>query len=336
MQNLPEFLQTLHKKTKHIKRGKNAAYIPELARVNPNTYGISVMDCDGKLYSAGDHKKKVAIESISKLFSFARVVEKHGMQHMLDKVGVHGSFLPFNSIIATEMAPSHTINPFLNQGAMATTSLLYKKDKSAYFNDIINNMSAYANRKLHVGAKVYHSESETNKKNMALAYLLKSYNRFYGPVDECVDVYTKQCSVKVASDDLATMASVFANYGVHPITKKRHLTCDESIQIMRALRPEGLYEYSDTWAVKTGMPAKSGVGGGILIVVPGVCGIGIVSPPLDKIGNSVRGLIAGEKIVRFLSGDKVCAARNKTRSHKKTRRKTKKFNKTKKTKKHKK
>ena len=165
MQNLPEFLQTLHKKTKHIKRGKNAAYIPELARVNPNTYGIF---CDGLRWENYIQreiiKKQVAIESISKLFSFARVVEKHGMQHMLDKVGVHGSFLPFNSIIATEMAPSHTINPFLNQGAMATTSLLYKKDKSAYFNDIINNMSAYANRKLHVGAKVYHSESETNKK----------------------------------------------------------------------------------------------------------------------------------------------------------------------------
>ena len=317
MDKLEKFLEVLHKNTKHIKRGKNAAYIPELARVNPNTYGISVMDCNGKLYSAGDHKKQVAIESISKLFSFARVVEKHGMKRMLDKVGVHGSFLPFNSIIATEMAPSHTINPFLNQGAMATTSLLYKKNKTAYFNEIINNMSAYANRKLHVGAKVYHSESETNKKNMALAYLLKSYNRFYGPVDECVDVYTKQCSVKVASDDLATMASVFANYGVHPITKKRHLTCDESIQILRALRPEGLYEYSDTWAVKTGMPAKSGVGGGILIVVPGVCGIGIVSPPLDKIGNSVRGLIAGEKIVRFLSGDKVCKTIKKTSTTKK-------------------
>ena len=251
-------------------------------------------------------KKTVAIESISKLFSFARVVEKHGMKYMLDKIGVHGSFLPFNSVIAAETSPSHTINPFLNQGAMATTSLLYKKDKAAYFNEILTNMSAYANRKLHVGAKVYHSESATNAKNMALAYLLKSYNRFYGPVEDCVDVYTKQCSVKVASDDLASMASVFANYGVHPITKKRHLTCQENTQIIRALRPEGLYQYSDTWAVKTGMPAKSGVGGGILIVVPGVCGIGIVSPPLDKIGNSVRGLIAGEKLVKFLKGNKEC------------------------------
>jgi glutaminase len=320
------FLEKVYKNTKNKKGGKNASYIPELLNVNPNIFGISIVDCNGNKYSIGDSKKTVAIESISKLFALSRVVQKYGIKHVIDKIGFHGSFLPFNSVLGVNQSQSHTINPFVNAGAMATTSLLYKKDKKSYFREIHNTLNSFANRNLSVSKNIFHSESETNTKNMALAYLLKSFNRFYGPVPECVDVYTKQCSITVSSDDIAMMASVFANNGIHPVTKKQLLTCNQSNSILRGLSPEGLYEYSDTWSVKTGVPAKSGVGGGILIVVPGVCGIGIVSPPLDKIGNSYKGLIAGEKLVNnfFLKNRCKKTIKNKIYLKKKTKKKLRK------------
>ena len=185
----------------------------------------------------------------------------------------------------------------INNKITEKNQTINKKNKEAYFNEILNTFNVFANRKLKLNMNIYHSEAETHITNMALGYLLKSFERFYGPVNECVDAYTKQCSVLINSDDLAMMASVFANNGIHPITKKHLLTCRQTNAILRGLGPEGLYEYSDTWMIKTGVPAKSGVGGGILIVIPGICGIGIVSPPLDKIGNSYKGLIAGEKLV---------------------------------------
>ena len=253
------------------------------------------------MYSVGDHKSEVAIESISKLFTLALATKTHGVQAVFEKIGVHGSFLSFNSVMAADMSTSHTINPFVNQGAMATTSMMYKDNKQVFFKDILDNMCAYANRKLPVGEKVYRSEGKTNARNLALAYLLKSYDRFYGAnVQKSVDVYTKQCSVMTNADDLATMAAVFAAGGIHPETKRRLIGHKETDFILHTLRSEGLYQYSDVWTAKCGVPAKSGVGGGLLIIIPGICGIGIVSPPLDKNGNSVRGIEAGLEIVNSI------------------------------------
>ena len=301
LKKIKAYLQEVYDETKHIKKGKNASYIPELAKVDPNIYGISLVDCEGFLYSVGDHKKNVAIESISKLFTLALAIDTFGDRTIFNKIGIHGSFLSFNSIIGADVSPSHTINPFVNQGAMATTSLLYQKNQKKFFKKILDNMSAYANKKLYLDKKVYKSERSSNAKNMSLAYLLKSFNRFYGDVEESVDVYTKQCSVKINSDDLAIMASVFANAGVHPITKKRLISQKSTGFILRTLMSEGLYQYSDEWLWKCGVPAKSGVGGGLLIIIPGMCGIGIVSPPLDNNGNSVKGIIAGQKIVNRIN-----------------------------------
>ena len=301
MLDIQELLNKVYKKVKKNKGGKNASYIPELAKADPNTFGISLVDCTGYTYSVGDHKQDVAIESISKLFTLALATETQGIQAVFDKIGVHGSFLSFNSVMAADMASSHTINPFVNQGAMATTSMLYKDNKQAFFRDIHDNMCAYASRKLPVGQKVYRSEGKTNARNLALAYLLKSYDRFYGDnVQKSVDVYTKQCSVMINSDNLATMAAVFAAGGVHPETKRRLIGQKETDFILHTLRSEGLYQYSDVWTAKCGVPAKSGVGGGLLIVIPGICGIGIVSPPLDENGNSVRGIAAGLELVNSI------------------------------------
>ena len=303
MYDFNKIIESVYKQTKGIKSGKKAHYIPELAKVDASIYAISICDIHGNIYHIGDYKNKVAIESISKLFSLSLAVKKFGVSTVFNKIGMHGSFLPFNSIVAAKLSPSHTINPFLNQGAMATTSLLYKKNNKAFKKDILDNMSEFASTKLKIGKHIYESESETNSVNMSLAYLLKNNKRFYAPVIPTVDTYTYQCSVKVTSDDLARMASVFANGGVNPKTNKKILTSKQTEYILNNLLPEGLYEYSDEWIVKTGgnAYAKSGVGGGILIVIPGVCGIGIVSPRLDKHGNSKRGISAGIKIARKLN-----------------------------------
>lgn len=293
-----QLIDNIYNKTKKNKDGKVASYIPQLAQVNPNLFGICFVDCNNNKFYAGEAQKDVAIESISKLFTFSNAVKTFGYKTVLDKIGVHGSSLPFNSVIAADLSPSHTINGFVNQGAMATTSLFYQPNKEAFKSKILKNLDLFANKKLRLGKAVYHSESDTNSKNMSLAYLLKSFKRFYGEVNSSVDVYTAQCSKMVSAKDLATMACVFAKGGIHPETGERLLTEDETKFIIRALQPEGLYEYSDEWATQTGcIAAKSGVGGGILIIIPGIGGLGLVSPPLDKIGNSVRGISAGKDIV---------------------------------------
>ena len=299
-------INKIYSKVKSVSKGNNASYIPALDQVDPDKFGITFTTCNGQVFTAGDSNFEVAIESISKLFTLSKAISEFGTEHCLEKIGFHGSSLPFNSIIAADLSPSHTINPFVNQGAMATTSLFYDKYKKNLKNHILDNLNDFAGRKLKLGTDIYHSESETNSKNMALAYLLKSYNRFYGDVNVSVDAYTAQCSKMVNSVDLSVMACVFANEGVHPITNKNLLSEYQSDFITRGLAPEGLYEYSDTWIVQAGYaPAKSGVGGGILIIVPGIGGIGIVSPPLDKNGNSVKGLIGGRKLVKWLLKKKI-------------------------------
>ena len=213
---------------------------------------------------------------------------------------------------------------------MATTSLLSNKNKRIFKEKVSKNMEKYAGRKLITDKKVYKSEMATNDTNMALAYLLKSYGRFYGNVEDSVDVYTEQCSKLVSAKDLATMACVFAKGGIHPHSNKRILTKDASEYVYRSLRGEGLYEYSGRWDTDVGcVSAKSGVGGGILIILKGVGGIGIVSPPLDKIGNSVRGIKAGKIIskgIRKIKNAKVHFCPNKTikKKHKRRHRRTKK------------
>jgi len=324
MVDYQKLLKKIYKETKKIKGGRKAHYIPELAKVNSNLFGISICDVKGNLFSIGDHNKPVAIESISKLFSLAFAIKKYGTKTVHNKIGMHGSFLPFNSIVAAKLSSSHTINPFLNQGAMATTSLLYQKNLRKYKDSLKKNMSNYASTSLRVGPKVYASESKTNNVNMSLAYLLKSADRFYAPVDPSVDAYTYQCSVLITSDNLARMASVFANSGVNPTNHKRMLSTKETAYVLNNLLPEGLYEYSDDWIARTGgrAYAKSGVGGGILVVIPGICGIGIISPPLDKHGNSVKGIAAGVKLSRVLARHvfSKCTRRRRKTKKKSTRR----------------
>lgn len=300
--DIQELIDYVYKKVKPNKKGNLATYIPQLAKADPNLFGICFVACDGKIYKAGDANKIIPIESISKVFTAAMGADELGIDVMDDNIGNMGSSLAFNSVIGAVLTPTHTVNPFVNQGAIATTSLFYQKDKSAFREKILSNMNKYAGRELSFSHPRYKSEGATNSTNMALAYLLKSYNRIYGDVNDTVDVYTAQCSTNVSAQDLATMACVFAKGGQHPHSGERIISKEAATYIYRALKGGGLYEYSAKWATDVGdISAKSGVGGGILIIIKGVGGIGLVSPPLDKIGNSVRGIQAGTMLAKKLN-----------------------------------
>jgi glutaminase len=295
-----EEIKKIYNKLKNTTGGKNASYIKELAKVNPHLYAISIYTVDGQQIDIGDYEHEFAIESCSKIFTLALALEKHGIKYLKEKIGEQVSHEQFNSIIAIDEMPNHTINSFDNGGAMATTSLLYNQNKKTNIKEIVNNMSDYAGRKLHINYNIYKSEFSFVYHNLAIAYLLKSYGRFYGNVENCVDIYTKQCSVMVTSKDVAVMAATLANGGVNPKTGARLATKKNVDYIINHMCLNGLYNETDEWMKEVGLPAKSGVGGVLLIVVPGVMGISVISPPLNKYGNSLKGIKTMKLISKLL------------------------------------
>lgn len=295
-----EKVTKIYHKLKNTTGGKNVDYIKELSKVNPRLYAISIYTTDGEQFDIGDFSHEFPIESCSKVFSLALALKKYGIKNVKKKIGFTTSNEKFNSICAVDTTPNHTINPFDNGGAMATTSLLYKPNKEEYIADIVDNMSDYAAIKLYVNNKIYKSEISQIEHNLAIAYLLKSYNRFYNDVETCVDVYTKQCSVMITSQDVAVMASTLANGGVNPKTNKRLIGKKEVDYIIDNLCINGFYEETDAYMKEVGLPAKSGVGGVLLIVLPGIMGISIISPPLNEYGNSVKGIKTAREISRLL------------------------------------
>lgn len=294
-------IENIYNKLKNTKGGKNVSYIPELSKVNPNLYGISFYTIRGEKYNIGDTTVKFSIQSCSKVFTLALALDKYGTAVLKSKIGNVKSAYDFKSIVAVEKYPNHTINSFDNAGAMATTSLLYDRDQKRFERKIIDNMSDFAGIKLHINRDIYKSELLHSSHNLSLAYLLESYNRFYGDVNECVDVYTKQCSTMVTCENLAVMAATLANNGINPKTNKRVVDSKNIPYILSHMSMDGLYNGTDTWMSDVGLPAKSGVSGLIMIVVPGVMGIAIASPPLDKYGNSVKGIKTAKKISNLFS-----------------------------------
>ena len=268
--------------------GKNADYIPALAKVNSAYFGLALVTNDGKIYTKGDVSQAFSIQSISKVFTLALAMEQKGSQAIIDKIGVNATGLAFNSVTAIELNKARSVNPLVNAGAIATVSLLNGKNEKAKWSSLANWYDKFANRKLAVLEDVYQSETATNSHNRAIAELLVSYDRFYGDVDLNLAVYTRQCSVAVTAKDLAVMASVLANNGVHPLTGKRLMSSDNVSRVLEVMTTAGLYETSGQWAYQVGLPAKSGVGGGIIAVSPGHFSIAVFSPRLDASGNSIR------------------------------------------------
>ena len=286
--------------------GKNADYIPALAKVDPKLYAISVFTVDGRQINIGDFEKEFAIESCSKIFTLALALEKFGSNVVKNKIGATPSDKAFNSICAVEETDGHTINSFNNSGAMATLSLLQnnKISQSDLTKKVIDNMSQFAARTLHVNQKIFASEFSHAEHNLAIAYLLKSRNRFYGDVFTTVNAYTQQCSAMVTSSDVAIMAATLANFGLNPVTKKRIVSAKTVEYILDHMLVAGLYNDTDNWLTKVGLHAKSGVSGILLIVVPGIMGISIISPPLNKFGNSFKGIKTAAKIAKLLKNKK--------------------------------
>ncbi|WEJ90053.1 MAG: glutaminase A [Klebsiella huaxiensis] len=290
-QNAPDYasiIERAHQKYKSNHDGKVADYIPALATYSPDNFAITLATVDGKIYQVGDVKKAFPMESLSKVFTLALAMEQRGPQEVLDKLGANATGLPFNSGLAVELTKGAPENPLVNAGAMSTVSLVEAKDKTDRWNKILNNLNAWADASLTVNEPVFKSEMETNQHNQALAMLMNSYNSFYGDTQEAVEIYTRQCSVDITVEQLAKMGAVLANKGQSPFNGKQLLNENYVPQVLAEMAIAGLYDGSGKWLYTVGIPAKSGVGGGMVAVVPGQYAIAVYSPPLDEAGNSVR------------------------------------------------
>lgn len=301
-----EDVKKIYKKVKNMKeKGKNADYIPDLQIVDPTIYAISVCNINGDIMNFGDYRTEVGIESASKVFTLALALNMYDIKKLISHVGDTDEKREFNSIKDVVEIKNHTVNSFVNAGAMATTSLLYDKTKSCESNEktmnkiILENMEDFAGRKLKVNEHLYLSEYRTSHHNQLLIDKLVSYRRFYGVPETVLKSYTKQCSVMVTSKDIAVMAATLANNGKNPITHKKLVNEEKVKYIVDHMAQHGLYNESEQWWEKTRFPAKSGVGGVIMIVIPGIMGIGIVSPPLNKYGNSFKGVETGKLLANI-------------------------------------
>jgi len=300
-EQIQKTIQEAYDKYKGDMGGKNADYIQALAVVNPKIFAITLVDAKGNVYEIGQTKDVVSIQSISKVFSAALVMSEKGSDFVQKKIGVNATGLAFNSIIAIEQKKGSASNPFVNAGAIQTTSWVKAKDSKERWAKIKANMSAFAGRDLKLNDKVYTSEVNDNKRNQAISKLLDAYGRMGSDPLEATTVYTKQCSLNVSSHDLAVMGATLANHGKNPITNTQVISSKYTPKIMAIMATAGLYDNAGDWLYNTGAPAKSGVGGGILAVIPGKFGIGVVSPPLDSYGNSVRAQLAITYIIEKLN-----------------------------------
>jgi glutaminase len=296
-------VNTAYAKYQNLQEGKNADYIPALAKVDPNLFGIAVVTPDGKTYTAGDTRSEVSIQSISKVFTLANVIQESGADQIVNTVGVDPTGQAFNSIVAVEQHKGKEMNPLVNAGAIATTSMVKGTNADEVWAKIIRTYSDFAGRPLTVNQEVYKSESETNQRNQAIAELMHAYGIIKENPKQATDLYTRQCSVNVNAKDLAMMAATLANNGVNPVTNKRVLSPEHIPQILAVMSIAGLYDDSGKWLFATGLPAKSGVGGGLIAVSPGKFGIAVISPPLDAAGNSVRAQKAITDISAALHGN---------------------------------
>lgn len=272
--------------------GENANYIPFLAKVPSELIGLSIVTADGQAFNIGESEYQFAIESISKVFTLALVMETIGAKAVKEKLGSSPTGLPFNSVEALELHDGKPLSPLVNAGAIAAASLVPGNDAETCWQNILKMQSLFAGRDISLSDEVNKSEQDTNFHNRAIAWLLYSAGTCYSDPMRAVDIYTRQCSTLVTCTDLATMGAVLAAGGINPITKKRIIKEEHVAPLLAEMMMEGLYTSSGDWAYTVGLPGKSGVGGGLLAVIPGKLAIAAFSPPLDAAGNSVRGQAA--------------------------------------------
>jgi glutaminase len=304
-------LDAAYTKYKDIQEGANADYIPALAKVDSKIYGIALVTKDGKVYTAGDVKSEVSIQSISKVFTMAKVMEDQGTDAILNRIGADATGMRFNSIVSVEFSQKvlggPELNALVNPGAITATSMVQGRDRADIWNKILGWHSDFAGRKLGVNQEVFESEAATNQRNQAIGYLMLAYGYIKEEPARATDIYTEQCSISVNAKDLATMAATLAFGGKNPVTGKQAMKSENVPEVLAVMATAGLYDDSGKWLFATGLPAKSGVGGGIIAVSPGRFGIAVVSPPLDAAGNSVRAQKAIADISNALGGNPYAA-----------------------------
>jgi glutaminase len=311
--NVQKAVEAAYAKYRTLKEGKNADYIPALAKVDPDLFGIAVVTPDGKVYTAGDVKTEVSIQSISKVFTMAQVIQEQGPEAIEKTIGVDATGARFNSIIAVEAvrtvvgtgAPE--MNPLVNPGAISATSMVRGANADEVWKKIIGFHSDSAGRNLSVLQDVYKSESDTNQRNQAIGALMLAYGYIKSNWQQAVDLYTRQCSIGVNARDLGIMAATLALGGKNPVSGNQVMDAAKVPSVLAVMATAGLYDDSGKWLYHTGLPAKSGVGGGIIAVAPAKFGIAVVSPPLDDAGNSVRAQRAIADISNSLGGNPYAA-----------------------------
>jgi len=300
-------MKAAYDKYKGLQEGKNADYIPALAKVDPNIYGIALVGVDGSVNTMGDIKSEVSIQSISKVFTLAKVIEESGPDAIAKTIGVDATGMRFNSIVAVEMAQKALggpeMNSLVNPGAIATTAMVKGTSRDAIWNAILSFYSDFAGRPLSVNQEVFKSESDTNQRNQAIGMLMLAYGYIKAEPLRATDIYTEQCSVSVNAKDLAMMAATLANGGKNPVTGKQVMKNENVPKVLAVMATAGLYDDTGKWLYRTGLPGKSGVGGGIIAVSPGKFGIAVISPPLDDAGNSVKAQKAIADISNALGGN---------------------------------
>lgn len=289
------YLEALHRDLATLDAGAVASYIPELLKADPAWFGVALVTVDGHVYQVGDSRQPFTIQSISKAITYGLALEDSGVEQVLRKVDVEPSGEAFNSI-SLEPGTGRPRNPMINAGAIATVALIGGETPTVKFERMLKCYENYLGHAVAVDEDVYRSEKSTGHRNRAIAYLLRNSNIIEKDTDEILDVYFRQCSLLVTCRDLAVIGATLANNGVNPITGVRALQSRYVAKTLSVMSSCGMYDYSGAWVYEVGMPAKSGVGGGIVAVLPGQFGIGVFSPPLDERGNSARGIAVCKRI----------------------------------------
>ena len=291
--------------------GKNADYIPYLANVDKNLFGISVCLLDGRMIEVGDTRYRFGIESVSKVYTTILVLRQYGAEKLLSMIGADATGLPFNSIIAILLENDHPSTPLVNAGAITACSMVNPMgDADKKWAAIVENITQLSGSAPDLIEELYRSESETNFNNRSIVWLLKNYNRIYDDPDLSLDLYTRQCSLGITAEQLSVCGATIANRGINPKTGRSVFDASFSPQITSLIATVGFYEHTGDWLYTSGIPAKTGVGGGVMGVLPGIMGISAFAPPIDESGNSVKAQLAIKHIMNKLglsvfSGDSV-------------------------------
>lgn len=295
-----DVVREAHARYSHVTDGEILDHLPGLGTAEDTWFGLAVAAVDGWVEDAGDSDVLFSIQSISKLFVYALAIAEHGHEDVRERVGVNSTGLPFDSVMAVEMNDGHPMNPMVNVGALATTALVLGHSPTEGWERIRDGLSAFVGRELVPNEDVHRAEEATSERNLALAHLLKHYERLEADPREVVDIYMRQCALEVSARDLAVMGATLAGGGVNPVTGRRVVPPGVCRDTLSVVTTSGLYEGSGAWLFEIGIPAKSGVSGGLVAVAPGKGAVGAFSPPLDEAGNSVRSQLATGHLSRSL------------------------------------